>query len=104
MKKEEHLGAWLLGAFALEALIVFPSAFPLYTCIVYKPGYPAYPVGEYLIADVGFGLCILPIIAALRRGVWTQKAAACALAAVPLAYICLKVPDDMRNCLKLLFD
>lgn len=61
-----------------------------------------YPVNEFLLADLFLGLSLLPVIAALRRGCWTRKLAACALAVLPLAYVGLKIVADLPKCLELL--
>ena len=63
-----------------------------------------YPVNEYLLADLFLGLSLLPVIAALRRGDWTKKLAACALALLPLAYMGLKIVADLPKCLELIYN
>ncbi|MDB6007568.1 MAG: hypothetical protein JWR15_4555 [Prosthecobacter sp.] len=99
MKKEAHLKAWLLAALALEVFTVICAP---YTFILYKLGYPVYPVAVFLTYDVGFGLCLLPVIATAQRGDGTEKVVARALAVLPLVYMYLKIALDLPNCLQLL--
>lgn len=48
-----------------------------------------YPINEYLLADLLLGLSLLPVIAAVRRGLIAAKACALMLFLVPACYIYL---------------
>ncbi len=98
MKPAAHLKSWLLGALVLE---VFTALYQPYTCIVYKPGYPAYDVDSCLRHDVSLGLCLLPVIAGVRRGTPAEKVAARLLAVLPLIYIFIRVLTELPACLML---
>jgi len=102
MKKEEHLKAWLLGALMLEVFTATTAIYQSYTCIVYKPGYPAYDVDRCLRQDISLGLCLLPVIAGVRRGTPAEKVAARLLAVLPLIYIFITVLTELPACLMLL--
>ena len=102
MKNEAHLKAWLLGALVLEVLTATTALYQSYTCVLYKPGYPAYDVNSCLRQDVSLGLCLLPVIAGVRRGTPAEKVAARLLAVLPLIYIFIRVLTELPACLMLL--
>jgi hypothetical protein len=89
VKKEDHT-AQLVVTLICE-LVAMLYCFPFWLNVNYEYGVP--PLETQLLADFLFGLSLLPVIAALRRGKPGHKVAAITLAILPTMYVSIVVPN-----------